>query len=576
MMKVPVRLRSGARGAALPLVSSAEEFPRHVRVGDAARRTVAVVGYPHEVRLGWLEPVVTHPGPVDVSVHIEPVPTKLASERLRRQLSKFESSRRLDSSRGRLADPDLEAAAEDARELAHRLARGQGRLFSLGLYATVRGTDAEDAAVEAERLRSVMDSLLLEAVPTTFRSLEGWLTTLPLGLDLLRMRRTVDTEALAAGFPFASAEPSEGGGVLWGLNSRTGGLVTWDRFAQANHNAVLLARSGAGKSYLTKLELLRSLYRGVETVVVDPDDEYARLCEAVGGITIRLGAAGVRLNPLDLTDDPEVLDRRVMFMHTLVAVLLGRALDAPERACLDRSLLAAYAAKGITGDPRTHRRPAPVLADVASALEADTDAAGPALAERLRPFVSGSHRHLFDGPTTTSPDGHLVVFSLRDLPEETKGAGILLVLDAVWRTVADPSRRVQRQVVVDEGWWLMREEAGARFLFRLAKGARKHWCGLTVTTQDAADVLGSDLGAAVVSNAATQVLLRQSPQAMPALADAFRLSEGEQRFLLSARRGEGLLLGGTDRVAFRSLASPAEHRLVTTDPAELLDQEGLE
>lgn len=569
---LPIRRRR-SRGVGLPLVESAEVFPRHLGVGGGVRRTVAVVGYPHEVRLGWLEPVVTHAGPVDVSVHIEPVPPKTAAERLRRQLARFESSRRLDSSRGRLVDPVIEAAADDARELAHRLARGEGRLFSLGLYATVRGADDEAAAVEVERLRSVLDSLLLDAVPATFRSLEGWLTTLPLGLDLLRMRRTVDTAALAAGFPFASAEPSEAGGVLWGLNARTGGLVCWDRFAQPNQNAVVLARSGAGKSYLTKLELLRSLYRGVEAVVVDPEDEYARLANAVGGTTIRLGSSGVRLNPFDLTDEPDALDRRVMFVHTLVAVLLGASLDASERAGLDRAVISAYAAKGITGDARTHGRPAPVLADLVSTLASDVDAAGRRLAERLAPFTSGSHRLLFDGATTTRPEGHLVVFSLRDLPDEMKGAGVLLVLDAVWRRVTDPAHRARRLVVVDEGWWLMRQDAGARFLYKLAKGARKHWCGLTVTTQDAADVLGSDLGLAVVSNAATQVLLRQAPQAMPVLAEAFRLSEGEQRFLLTARTGEGLLLGGTDRVAFRSLASPVEHPLVTTDPAELLDEE---
>lgn len=571
VLRLPSPRRRPA-GAVAPLVASARVAPRHLEVGDGARRTVAVVGYPHEVRLGWLEPVVTHAGPVDVSVHIEPVPAKAAADRLRRQMARFESSRRVDARRGRLPDPELEASADDARELAHRLARGQGRLFALGLYATVRGSDPEEAAVEEERFRAVLDSLLLTPVPATYRALEGWLTTLPVGLDLLGMRRTVDTEALAAGFAFASAEPSDQGGVLWGLNARTGGVVTWDRFAQPNHNAVVLARSGAGKSYLTKLELLRSLYRDVEAVVVDPEDEYSRLAAAVGGVTIRVGSPGVRLNPLDLAEEPDALDRRVMFVHTLVLLLLASKLSPAERAALDRAVLAAYAAKGITGDPRTHRRPAPVLSDVASALAAD-EGAGRELADRLAPFVTGSHRDLFDGPTTTKPEGHLVVFSLRDLPDEMKGAGVLIVLDALWRRVTDPTRRTRRLVVVDEGWWLMRDEAGARFLYKLAKSARKHWCGLTVTTQDAADVLGSDLGQAVVANAATQVLLRQSPQAVPALAEAFRLSEGEQRFLLAARRGEGLLLGGTDRIAFRSVGSPAEHPLVTTDPAELLDLE---
>ncbi|MFP5375870.1 MAG: VirB4 family type IV secretion system protein [Acidimicrobiia bacterium] len=544
-----------------------------MRVGQGWRTTRAVTGYPREVRLGWLEPLVTHPGPADVALHIEPIPAAVAAERLRRQLARLESSRRLDASKGRLVDPALDVSAEDARDLADRLARGEGRLFSLGLYATARGADEDDLEEQATRLRALLDSLLLDSVPATFRAMAGWLTTLPVGLDLLGLRRTVDTAALAAAFPFASAELSDAAGVLYGRNVRSGGLVFWDRFAQPNYNSVILARSGAGKSYLAKLELLRSLYAGVEAAVIDPEDEYARLASAVGGAYLHLGAPGVRLNPFDLDAGPDALVRRALFLHTLVALLVGERLDAATRASLDRGIVAAYAAKGISADPRTHRRAVPVLAALAAALAADTDPAALALAERLAPFTSGSHRLLFDGPTTTAPEGHLVVFSLRDLPDELKAAGTLVVLDAVWRRVADPSRRRRRLVVVDEAWLLMRDPAGARFLFRLAKSARKHWCGLAVVTQDAADLLASELGQAVVANAATQVLLRQAPQAMDALGAAFRLSEGEQGFLLGVERGEGILLGGAERVAFRAEASPAEHALVTTDPADLDDEE---
>jgi type IV secretory pathway VirB4 component len=237
-------------------------------------------------------------------------------------------------------------------------------------------------------------------------------------------------------------------------------------------------------------------------------------------------------------------------------------------------VLAAYRARGITPDPATHGRPVPTLVDLAAALEADDDPEAALLAARLSPFTTGTHRMLFDGPTTTAPDGHLVVFSLRDLPDELKGAGTLLVLDAIWRRVADPARRRRRLVLVDEAWLLMRDDAGARFLHRLAKSARKHWCGLTVVSQDAADLLGTELGQVVVANASTHVLMGQSADAVPALAAAFRLSEGECRFLLSAERGEAVLLGGTERVAFRSVASEAEHALVTTDPAELQEAGG--
>jgi type IV secretory pathway VirB4 component len=466
----------------------------------------------------------------------------------------------------------VEVAAEDARRLAERLARGDGRLFSLGVYAAVHADSPEQLDHETARLRGVTDSMLLDTVPTTYRSHAGWMTTLPFGVDQIGLCRTVDTDALAAAFPFAAAELSEPAGVLYGRNTRSHGLVFWDRFAQPNYNAAVLARSGAGKSYLVKLEILRSLYRGIHAAIIDPEDEYARLAHAVGGAHLRLGQPGVRINPFDLTDEPDAIERRALFAHTLITLLAG-ALDADQRAALDRAVLAAYQTAGITADPTTHARPAPLLADVTRALAAD-GAAGMVLAGRLDPYVTGTHRGLFDGPTSQPPAGHLVVFSLRDLPDELKAAGTLLVLDTIWRTVTDPARRRRRLVVVDEAWLLMRDPAGARFLFRLAKSARKHWCGLTVVTQDAADLLGSDLGQAVVANAATQILLRQAPQTLDALADAFRLSDGEQRWLLAAQPGQGILLGGLERVAFDTLASPDEHHLVTTNPAEMHDDEG--
>jgi hypothetical protein len=371
----------------------------------------------------------------------------------------------------------VEAAAHDAQRLARRLATGEGRLVRVGLYVTVRGHTQGELDAAVARVQGLLGSLLLDAHPTTFRALQGWITTLPLGLDQLGLQRTMDTAAVAACFPFASADlpPPVTGGILIGRNLRTQGLVCWDRWTQPNYNQVILARSGAGKSYLAKLEALRWLYQGVQVLVVDPENEYQRLTTAVGGAYLRLG-----------------------------------------------------------------------------------------------PYVSGSYRGLFEQPTSTHPDRHLLVVSLRDLPEELKPAGTLLALDTLWRQVTDPQHRRRRLVVVDEAWWLAQQPAGARFLARLAKSARKYWCALTVVTQDAGDLLASELGQAVVANAATHVLLGQAPQAIDRLQSAFGLTEGERQLLLAARVGEGLLAGsGGQRAAFCAQASPAEHGLVTSDPAEL-------
>jgi type IV secretory pathway VirB4 component len=567
----PLSRRRGGEGAWPQATSgpeSVEVRARWLRAGEDWCASFCVVGYPREVGLGWLEPLATHPGRLDVSLHVEPVAPSVAADRLRRQLARLESGRRADAARGRLADPEVDVAAEDARDLAAGLARGEQKLFRTGLTVTVHAASEDALGPECARVRALCSSLLLDAQPATWRALQGWATTLPLGVDALGARRSFDTAALAAAFPFASAELSSAGGALYGKSAKGAGLVCWDRFACDNYNSVILARSGAGKSYLAKLEALRSLYRGVEVFVVDPEDEYRRLAETVGGAYLHLGAPGARLNPFDLAAGPEALTSRALFVHTLVGVLLGGT-SADEKAALDRAVLAAYESVGITADPRSHARPAPTLVDVGAALEAGPDPAAAALAKRLAPFTKGSHRGLFDGPSTVRSEGHLVVLSLRDLPEELKAAGTLLALDAAWRAVSAAGGFRRRLVVVDEAWLLMREPEGARFLFRMAKSARKRWCGLTVVTQDAADLLGSPLGQAVVSNAATQVLLRQAPQAIDALGEAFRLSEGEKAYLLGARRGEGLLVAGTERVAFQAVSSPFEHKACTSDPAEL-------
>ncbi|WP_173130288.1 VirB4 family type IV secretion system protein [Kibdelosporangium persicum] len=565
---------------------------RHLEVGNEWVSSFAITGFPREVHPGWLAPLLTYPGRLDVALHVEPIDPATAAARLKKQLAKLESGRRHTAEHGRLYDPQVEAATEDAYDLSSRVARGEGKLFRVGLYLTIHAPSERALADEVAALRSLAASLLLDAKHTTYRSLQGWVSTLPMGLDLIGMRRTFDTAALSAAFPFTSpdlpaADPTSvaaPSGVLYGYNVGSQGLVHWDRFGDGmhNHNSVVLGRSGAGKSYLVKLELLRSLYRGIEIAVVDPEDEYARLAAAVGGTYVHLGAAGVRLNPFDLpihtradgrrTAPKDALVRRSLFLHTVIAVLVGNALQAAERAALDRGIAATYQSVGITTDARTWTRPSPTLRTLRDQLAIAGqagDRAAAELAARLHPFVEGAFSSLFDGQTTTNPEGHLVVFSLRDLPDELKPIGTLLTLDTVWRRVSNPAIRRPRLVVVDEAWLLMKERSGAEFLFRMAKASRKHWAGLTVATQDTADVLSSDLGKAVVANAATQILLRQASQAIDEITQTFDLSAGERAFLLSADRGQGLLSAGTQRVAFHSIASPTEHRLVTSNPAEL-------
>ncbi|WP_431884067.1 VirB4 family type IV secretion system protein [Micromonospora gifhornensis] len=575
------RTRNVAAGMGMPSPAALEVTASHLRVGDGYAATYVVCGYPAEVGPAWLDPLLSYPGRVDVAVHLEPVAPQVAAPMLKRQRARLESSRRLDAEQGRLDDPMVEAAAADAADLAERVARGAAKLFDVGIYITIHARTLDELTTVAAGVKSAAASVLLDLQPATFRQQQGWTSTLPVGVDPLRMRRILDTTALAAAFPLASADlaaPTPGviappEGVLYGVNTTSHGVLVWNRWAQDNHNSVVLARSGAGKSYFVKLDVLRNLYQGTAVSVIDPEDEYAPLAAHVGGTVVQLGQPGVRVNPLDLPADqrPDTLTRRGLYLHTLIAVMLGAAPPPAERAALDRAITATYAGAGITGDPATWTKPAPLLRDVAATLDADDAPAAGQLAARLAPWTSGNFAGLFDGPTTTAPTGHLVVWSLRHLPDELRTVGTLLALDAIWSGIDNPpsgGRRRRQLVVVDEAWLLMRDGEGARFLFRMAKAARKRSAGLCVITQDAADVLATDLGLAVVSNAATQVLMRQSAQSIDAVAEAFHLTAGESRLLLSAPRGEGLLVAGRSRIPFRSVGSAAEHRLAVTGVGE--------
>ena len=552
-----------------------EVHARHLEIDGVYAATLTLTGYPSEVLPGWLETIYTYPARIDVAIHAEPIAPLAAASRLRKQRARLEAGRRTDADRGRLEDPLTEAAAHDAADLAHQVARASAKLFKAAIHLTAYADTPDELDQVLAEVKGLLAAQLATTTPATFRHLEGWTATLPVGVDQLGPPRTLATEALAACLPIASPELTRldetGGrvsGVLWGLNTATGNPVFWDRWGQQNHNSVVLGASGSGKSYLAKTDLLRELYQGTAASVIDPEGEYAALAAAVGGTVVALGAPGVHINPLTLPDPaaatPDTLARRALHLHALVGVLAGEH-DADEaRAALDKATLTAYRNAGITPDPRTWTAPTPDLAAVVALLRQDADPAGRRLAARLDPFVAGAHGGLFDAPTSHRLDTHLTVYTLDDLPEQLKTAAMLLVLSEVWRQAAAGDGR-RRMVLIDEAWMLMKDRVASQFLFRLAKSARKHTLALAMVTQDAADVLSTELGAAVVANAATQVLLRQAPQAIDAVADAFHLSAGERAFLLTAPRGNALLSAADGaKATFASLAEPAAAGLLHT------------
>jgi type IV secretory system conjugative DNA transfer VirD4/TraG family protein/uncharacterized protein DUF87 len=570
---------------------------RVVSTDDGLVAVLAITGYPAAVFPGWLSGLLAHPGMLDVSLHIGPIDPIIACDRLKRRRNRLAAGLNHDAAHGRVLDPAEEAADDGAADLATAIARSQARVYTTAIYLAVRAPDADTLADEVDAVRKLAASMLLDARPVSYRQLDGWRACLPVGLDRLGAHRVMDTDPLAASFPFASDElpgpdpvsSQAPAGVFYGFAPESNGLVFYDEFSAENFNTVVLGPSGSGKSYLTKATLLRSLYRRihghhVQAVVVDPEDEYTPLANTVGGVVVRVGAPGVRINPLDVPihhradggrhAHRDALTLRSLFLFTFISVLLGVELDPTTRAVLDDACATTYARAGIDPDqPGTWERPAPILADLAAALADHPDPAAAGLATQLRPYVTGAWSRLFNGPTTIpatslGAGARLVSWSLRELPDELRVPGTLLVLDHIGRQIDDPADRRPRVVVIDEAWLLMSQPVAAAWLKWLFKGDRKKWVAARFVSQDVDDVLASDLGRAVLNNSATTLLMRQEPQTIDEITRLYGLTAGEQSFLLRAQQGEALLITPARRVAVKIAASPVEDELITTNPAQ--------
>ena len=570
------RFWAGERGAAdLVAPAAIEERRDRVEVGGRAERVLALTGYPRRVGPNWLSPLIDSGQPLELSLHLEPLDSREAVRRLGQRLVELESSRLFDARGGRIAPADRDVARSDVERLRDALERGEERVFSAALYLRVGASSPAELDRASGRAGQALSGMLAEARPALFEMMPGLLSCLPAGQDRLRLSRNLDTSSVATMIPFASSGLAAPRGLLYGESIPGGSLVVLDPFGpgQENANRVVFAKSGAGKSFACKVEALRALLLGIEYCVVDPEGEYGRICEAVSGRVVRLSAgAPHRINPFDLppggSGEGDALAARVAALQALLALMLapaGEGLFPEERAALDLALYECYRRAGITPDPGTHGRPAPLLADLLPVLEEAGDPHG--LAARLRRYVSGSLGRLFSEPTTEGLDGPFVVFDLSALEEELRPVATCLIADHVWtRAARDPRPRM---LLVDEAWSLMRSPEGARFLSELSRRARKRWLGLTTVTQDVEDFLGSAEGRTVLSNSATQLLMRQEGATVGIVQETFGLSAAERSFLLACRPGEGLLVARGARVALRVVASPREHEVATTDPAEV-------
>lgn len=548
----------------------------HLKIGHRFFRTLFVAGYPRFVSANWLAPLINFDHSLDIAMYIYPVEGKGVLDDLRRKTAEMEAEIQIDIEKGRVVDPATQAKLEDARVLQEQLVKGAERFFQFGLYVTVPADSLEELNQVSKQVVSTLGSLLIVAKHASLQMEEGFKTTIPTAVDRLMITRNMDTTSLATTFPFTSSELSANEGVLYGINEHNESLIIFDRFSLENANSVLFAKAGAGKSYLVKLEALRSLMFGTEILVIDPEAEYKALCEAVGGQYITFGFQSLaKINPFDLStvyrEGENELGQKILTLHSLFKVIMGQ-LNPSEEAVLDRALVLTYKQKGITPDPATQKKEPPLMEDLYKTLRGMEEPQASGLADRLEKYVKGSFVGIFDQYSNVDLNNPFVVFSIRDLEEALRPIAMFIILDYIWTKIRREMKR--RILVVDEAWYMMKYPDSANFMYSIAKRARKYYLGLTTITQDVEDFLASDYGKAIVSNSSLQVLMKQSPASIDKVAEVFYLSEGEKHLLLSAEVGEGLFFAGANHVAIRVVASPQEHQLITTKPQEILAQAG--
>lgn len=577
--------------------SSIELNSTHFQIGTRFARTYFVYGYPRQISTGWLSSMVNLDEVVDLSLFIYPVESQVVLKNLQKKVAQLEAGVMIDAEKGRVRDPAKQNAIIDAEEMRDKLQVGEERFFRFGFYFTVYAGSMDELEFVSHKIESILGQQLVFSKPASSQQEQGLNSTVPQFTDQLQIRRNMNTGAISTSFPFTSADLTQENGILYGVNMHNSGLVIFDRFTLENGNAVVFAKSGAGKSFTVKLEALRSMMMGTEVFIIDPENEYQRMCEAVGGAYVRLSLnSQTRLNPFDL---PQVIDAEeadnalrsnLITLHGLLRLMMGGAqaqmaganagagyiapsMTPSEEADLDAALIETYAKAGITNDPLTHQSVPPTINDLYDTL-LHMGGNGPQLAQRLRKYTSGTFAGIFSQQSNININNPMVVFNVRDLEDELRPVAMFIVLNYIWnKTKSDQKRRL---LVVDEAWQLMKYEDSASFLFSLAKRARKYNLGITTITQDVEDFMGSRMGRAIVANSSLQILLKQSPSAVDVLADVFKLTSEERKRLSQFPVGQGLFFAGQSHVHIQITASPTEQNLITTNPGQVqqIDQYG--
>ena len=552
--------------------SALEIDASHVRLGKKFARTLFILSYPRYLSSSWFAPIINFDQEFDIAMHVYPIDSSIALKNLRKRLAEVESQILSKEDKGQVRDPMLDAAYRNIEDLRDRLQQAQEKLFNFALYITIYGKTLEELDTIENELRALSEGKLLTIKGAMFEQKEGFTSSLPLGLDELQVYTQLNTEPISSIFPFISFELTAGEGILYGINRHNNSLILFDRFSLENANFVIFGKSGSGKSYFAKTEILRSLMTGIDVIVIDPENEYQYLSQAVGGTFVKISlASDNHINPFDLPvpqkdEKPEdVLRSNIINLVGLLRIMLG-GLTPKEDAIMDKALTESYRARDIAPESDFTQITPPLMEDLQTVLESMEGGEG--LATRLQKYTQGTYANFLNQHSNVDMDNNLVVFNIRDMEEGLTPIAMYIILRYIWNKIRSEIKK--RTLLVDEAWWIMQHEDGASFLYGIAKRARKYYFGLTTITQDVDDFMKSRYGKPIITNSSLQMLLKQSPATIDTVVKTFGLTDEEKFLLLEAAVGEGLFFAGTKHVAIKVLASYTEDQIITSDPEQLL------
>lgn len=553
--------------------TSVEITSNYLKLGDKFAKNLFVLGYPRYLSSGWFSPIINLPELSDVSIFINPVDTAIALRKLRRKATQLESQMMSNEDKGLVRDPALETGFQDVESLRDSLQQATEKLFDVGVYMTIYADSEKDLnRLEAE-ITNLLDAKLINMKPANFEQTKAWSSVAPLGLDSMNIYNPLNSGPVSSFFPFVSLDLTSEDGIMYGVNLHNNTLIIFDRFSLENANMVVFAKAGSGKSYATKLEVIRSMMMGTDIIIVDPENEYIQMAEAMDGGVFKISLDSENhINPFDIPTIPEdeepgeVLKSHIVNLVGLLKLMLGE-ISSREEAMLDRAVTETYASRDITPDKDFSKSTPPLLEDLEAVL-AGMDG-GREMADRLYRFTKGSYAGFTNKPTNVNVTNRLIVFSIRDLEDGLRPVAMYIILNFIWNLVrAELKKRI---MVIDEAWWMMKYPDSASFLFGLAKRGRKYYLGITTITQDVEDFLNSPYGKPIITNSSLQLLLKQAPATIDITAKAFNLTDVEKNYLLESDVGQGLFIAGLKRATIQIVPSYFEDKLITTDPKEILE-----